>query len=59
MSGSMAAPARTASYDRAALTRGAELRGPAVITQMDSTTVVPPGWLATVDAWSNLVLGSR
>jgi N-methylhydantoinase A len=50
------ATARTAVYDRAALTPGAKLRGPAVITQMDSTTVVPPGWRATVDGWSNLVL---
>ena len=50
------APTHTAFYDRAALSTGATLIGPAVITQMDSTTIVPPGWRATVDAWSNLVL---
>jgi N-methylhydantoinase A len=47
---------RTAVYDRAALVPGAAFAGPAVVTQMDSTTVIPPGWQAAVDGWLNLVL---
>ncbi|HET8943264.1 MAG TPA: hydantoinase/oxoprolinase family protein, partial [Dehalococcoidia bacterium] len=46
-------------YDRGALEAGAAFRGPAVITQMDATTVVPPGWSARVDTWKNLVLESK
>ena len=31
-------------------------QGPAIVEQMDCTTVVPPGWNARVDACSNLLL---
>ena len=44
----------TPIYDRAALPAGALLPGPAVVTQLDSTTVVPPNWTAEVDEWLNL-----
>jgi N-methylhydantoinase A len=47
---------RTPFYDRASLNPGSTLRGPAVITQMDSTTVLPPGWRGAVDRFANLVL---
>jgi N-methylhydantoinase A len=43
-------------YDRYALGAGAELAGPAVVEEFDSTTVVHPGWAARVDAHANLVL---
>ncbi len=33
-----------------------ELAGPVIIEQVDTTTVVPPNWRATVDRWRNLVL---
>ena len=33
---------------------GHRFPGPAVITQEDCTTVIPPGFTATVDAWTNL-----
>jgi len=46
----------TPIYDRAALVPGARLRGPAVVTQYDTTTVVPPGWGGWVDAVGNLIL---
>lgn len=46
----------TAVYDRALLGAGAELAGPAIIQQVDSTTVVPPGSSARVDAWGNIVV---
>jgi N-methylhydantoinase A len=43
-------------YDRAQLGPGAAVRGPALVVQMDSTTVVPLGWRGAVDGESNLVL---
>jgi N-methylhydantoinase A len=46
----------TAFYERSELRPGAEFEGPAVVVQMDSTTVVSPGWSARVDAFENLVL---
>ena len=42
--------------DRAALCPGGRIDGPAILTQTDCTTVVPPGWTATVDDRLNLVL---
>ncbi|MBX9702135.1 MAG: hydantoinase/oxoprolinase family protein [Acetobacteraceae bacterium] len=42
--------------DRDRLRPGNRLEGPAIIEQMDSTTVVPPGWTARVDGFANLVL---
>ena len=33
---------------------GTQLDGPAVVDQLDSTTVVPPGWRAEVDEWLNI-----
>jgi N-methylhydantoinase A len=33
--------------------------GPAIITQYDTTTVLPPGWRALVDETGNLVLERR
>lgn len=41
---------------RARLPAGARVPGPAVLLQMDSTTVVPPRWAATVDAVGNVIL---
>jgi len=38
----------TPIYDRERLGPGHRFPGPAIIVQMDSTTVVPPGWTATV-----------
>jgi N-methylhydantoinase A len=46
---------RTAAlYDRAALLAGQSFAGPAVVTQEDCTTVVPPGFAVTVDERANL-----
>ena len=44
----------TPVYDRATLPAGARIEGPAVIEQLDSTTLVPPGWRARVDEWLNI-----
>ncbi|MBT0781370.1 hydantoinase/oxoprolinase family protein [Paracoccus sp. pheM1] len=46
----------TTLYDRALLKPGNVVRGPAIIDQMDSTSVVPPGMAATVDPYLNLIL---
>jgi N-methylhydantoinase A len=45
---------RTPVYARHDLPAGASLDGPAVIEQLDSTTLVPPGWRADVDEWLNV-----
>lgn len=47
------------SYDRARLVAGNVLAGPAIVAQVDSTTVIPPGWLGTVDGYGNLILGTE
>ncbi|MEZ4504028.1 MAG: hydantoinase/oxoprolinase family protein [Dehalococcoidia bacterium] len=41
---------------RAGLVPGDTIEGPAIVTQLDTTTLVSPGWRATVDAAGNLVL---
>jgi len=43
-------------YERTALQPGSAFTGPAIITQYDTTTVVPPEWSGQVDAVSNLML---
>ncbi len=43
-------------YDRALLRAGNRLIGPAVIEQMDATTIVLPGMLARVEPYLNLIL---
>lgn len=45
-----------AIYAREALVPGARFTGPAIVTQYDTTTVVPPGWRARVDAVGNLLI---
>jgi N-methylhydantoinase A len=48
--------APTPIYRREQLLAGHALTGPAIVEQMDSTTVVLPGQLARVDAHGNLVI---
>lgn len=47
-------PVATPVYVRSELPAGARLDGPAIIEQLDSTTVVPPGWQAEIDEWLNI-----
>jgi len=47
---------QTRYYDRAALTAGNRLEGPAIVSQYDSTTVIPPGVGARVDGSGNIVI---
>ena len=45
-----------ALHERSVLRPGDALEGPALVAQLDSTTLVAPGWRATMDASGNLVL---
>lgn len=45
-----------AIYDRYRLFPGAELDGPAVIEERESTTVLPPGCRAVVDEYASLIV---
>jgi N-methylhydantoinase A len=44
----------TPIFARDDLPPGATFEGPAIIDQLDSTTVVPPATRATVDEWLNI-----
>ena len=46
----------TRLYDRALLKAGNRVEGPALLLQLDTTVVVPPGWGGAVDSLGNLVL---
>ena len=46
----------TAIYRRDGLSRNARFRGPAIVEEEGSTTVLPPGWSGVVDRIGNLVL---
>jgi N-methylhydantoinase A len=50
------APHPAGLYERARLTPGQTLTGPAIIAQDDCTTVVPPGLGVQVDSWGNLII---
>jgi len=43
-------------YQRDDLVCGNRISGPALVIQMDATTVVPPGWGGAVDPFGNLLL---
>lgn len=47
-------PCRSVIYERGKLAAGERIVGPAVVEQEDSTTLVPPGWQATVVAGAAL-----
>ncbi|MBI3325894.1 MAG: hydantoinase/oxoprolinase family protein [Nitrospinae bacterium] len=46
----------TPLYDRAKVPMAAQLTGPAIVEQRDSTIVIEPGTAATVDKYGNLIL---
>ncbi|HEU4369679.1 MAG TPA: hydantoinase/oxoprolinase family protein [Methylomirabilota bacterium] len=52
-------PARVRVHERGRLPAGAEVAGPAIVEEMGATTVIPPGWRATVGSWGELVLQRR
>jgi N-methylhydantoinase A len=44
------------TYERTALAAGEAITGPAIVEQVDTTTIVPPGTTATTDHVGNLVI---
>jgi N-methylhydantoinase A len=46
-------------YERARLLPEASFGGPAIVQEVDSTTVVPPGARVTVDGYGNLIIDVR
>ena len=46
----------TPFYDRALLRAGDRVEGPAIVEQYDSTTVIPPGFVAEIDRSGNIVI---
>jgi N-methylhydantoinase A len=49
-------PTLTQRYSRQALAPGQEIPGPAVVEEWDNTTLIPPGWSASVDQTGHLHL---
>jgi N-methylhydantoinase A len=45
-----------AIYDRAKLRAGDKIEGPAIVTEMDSTALILPGCVGTVDALGNILI---
>ena len=46
----------TPIFDRASLGAGAEIAGPAIVEQLDSTTVIMPGQTAQVERYGNIII---
>ncbi len=49
-------PLTTTLYDRDRLQTGNRIAGPALLLQLDTTIVLPPGWNGAVDPYGNLLL---
>ena len=43
-------------YDRASLTPGSNIAGPAILENVDSTVVIEPGWQARIDEYGNCIM---
>lgn len=46
----------TPVYDRALLDVGHHIEGPAIITQVDTTTLILPGYIGDIDAFRNIII---
>jgi N-methylhydantoinase A len=46
----------TPVFQRDSLAAGQKLTGPAIIEQMDTTTLIFPGDSGVIDAWGNLII---
>ena len=51
-----AGPAEAAIYSRERLGAGARIDGPAILTQLDATTLLLPGQTGVVDRFGNLIV---
>ncbi|MCY3775639.1 MAG: hypothetical protein OXH11_06625 [Candidatus Aminicenantes bacterium] len=49
----------TAIYDRARLKAGHRIEGPAIVEEIDSTTLVQPGYRVDVDRYGNLLISPQ
>ena len=49
-------PCRAAIYARERLGAGARIDGPAILTQLDATTLLLPGQAGIVDRFGNLIV---
>ena len=47
---------KTDVYDREQFKAGAQLKGPAIVEQLDSTVLIPPKATATVDQYMNILI---
>jgi N-methylhydantoinase A len=47
---------RTPTYARDSLGAGTEFPGPAIVTQLDATTIVPPGWTVSVHPSGSMIV---
>ena len=47
---------KTPIYDREDFGSGSSIDGPAIIDQLDCTTVIPPSWKLKVDSYGNLMM---
>jgi N-methylhydantoinase A len=52
-------PVRCPVYERARLGAGARIEGPAIVAQLDATTLLLPGQIAETDGFGNLVMTER
>jgi len=43
-------------YQRERLDVGHRIKGPAIVEQLDATLVIPPGQIARVDEWKNIIV---
>lgn len=46
-------------YDRSTFQPGTQFDGPAIVEQMDCTTVIPPRWHVTTDGYGNMIAELR
>lgn len=49
----------TAVFQRSKLSAGDEIHGPAIVEQMDTTTLIRPDWIAHVDNADNLIITAK
>jgi N-methylhydantoinase A len=47
---------RAPVYERSRLGAGLSIAGPAVVTQLDATALLPSGWCARVQAGGSLIV---
>ncbi len=50
---------KSSIFNRQNLRSGAQINGPAVIHQLDSTTIIPPNAVASIDCYQNIVINVR